>query len=147
MCNRHIKHLGLKEFLLSRRLWENIEVTHHLQPVGNLDDRHPRVGRILHYELLVVFRFQPRILGLDGRNLVESIDHSPYVLRESADIYVLVRSCRLVQIHSRNTLRRQTNLVLHDERNSVSVTEKRTAVIAGLIPERLCRNGARSCDQ
>ena len=44
---RHIEHERLEELLVTRGLGKNVQMAHHLKPVGYLDDAHPRVGRVL----------------------------------------------------------------------------------------------------
>ncbi|CCX55094.1 unknown [Bacteroides sp. CAG:1060] len=137
MSQRHIQHHGLKQFLLARTLWENLQTAHHFKSIRYLQDSHSRIGGILDDKLLVVLGFKPGILGLYGGNLVQPVHNRPYILRESADIHLLVNPCSLMKIHSRDTGIRKTDFISHYPRHIVRMADKRRSVISGLIFKRL----------
>ncbi len=81
---RDVKHQGLKDFPFPGRFREHLQMAHDLQPVGDLEDCHPRVGRVLDDQLLVALGFKTCVLGLDRGDLVQPLDHRVHILRKPA---------------------------------------------------------------
>ncbi len=75
MCQRYIQHKSLKNLPLFRQLREHLEIPHHLESVGNLEHRDPRVCGVLDNQFLVVLGFKTCVLRLYGRNLVQAVHH------------------------------------------------------------------------
>ena len=107
-------------------------MAHHLEAVGDLDHAHARVGAEADYQFLVLFSLKARILGLDGGNLVEPVDHHQHFLRECADIHILVGAGGFVQIHRRGASLRQADFARYDIGHPVGMRDKGGAVITGL---------------
>ena len=142
MRQRHVEHQRLQQLLVAGGLGEHLQAPHHLQAVGDLEHGHARVGGVLDDEALVVLRLQAGVLGLDGRDLVEPIHERADVLREGADIHLLMDAGRLVQIHRGHARIRETDLVLDDAGHVVGVREERGPVVAGLVLQHLLRQRA-----
>ena len=139
---RHVEHQCLQQLLVTGGLREHLQAAHHLQPVGDLEHGHAGIGRVLDDEALVILRLQACVLGLDGRDLVEPVHEGPDILREPADIHILMGPRGLVQVHGGNAGVREADFVLHDMRDVVRMADERGPVEAGFVLQRLQRHRA-----
>ena len=135
MGEGNVQHQGLEDLLLARGLGEQVQVAHHLQPVRDLQQGHARVGGIADDEFLVVLGLQAGVLGLDGGDLRQALDHGQHVLREGADVHLWVEAGGFVQIDRRNALRAQSDFVLDDARHAVRVADERPPVPAHIVAQ------------
>ena len=136
-----VKHQGFEDFPLPRCLREYLEVAHYLEPVGNLDDRHPRVSGILHNELLVALGFEAGVFRLYGGYLVQPVHYLADLGRELGfpDVESRMLPPCLMQEYCGGTFRRQANLVRHDESHVHRMLDERMSVVPGVRGQCLCR--------
>ena len=147
MRQRNVQHEGFQDFLLPVAFGEHGKTSHHLQTVGKLKDRHARIPRVLDDELFVILCLQPRILGLDGRNLIEAVYQVADDIAPLPCLYLITaHAAGLVQVNGGNAFFRKTNLFLDDTGHRVRVADKRRTVVAGLVPQDRHRHFPRLCD-
>ena len=144
---RHIEHQRLEELLVAGGLGEELQAAHHFQPVRDLEHGHARVRGVLDDELLVVLRLQTGVLGLDGRDLVEAVHERPHVLRERADVHILMDAGGFVEIDGSHAGVREADLVFDDPGHLVRVSDERGPVVPGLVLQCLQRHCAGFFDQ
>ena len=174
VCQRNVQHQGLQNLFLPGSLRKHLQMPHYLQPVRDLEHGHTRVCRVLYYEFLVAFGLQPGVLRLDGRDLVQSINHFIDVLRESAfrfrslvfrfrplslpkgrtiqrpfraQINLRMLSGRLVEEHRRHAVRRQTDLVRRDQRHVDRMLDEGVSVATRLVGQRRRSYSVRFVDE
>ena len=126
----YIEEKGLEVLPFAGRLREHSEVAHNFQTVSQFDDRHPRVPGVGNYELLVVFSFEPGVLGLDGCNLVQPFDHCCNIPRKAAQVlfHFIEASC-LVQKYRSHTFCLKSDFVADYLCDIEGVLEKRVPIL------------------
>ena len=139
---RHVEHRGLQQLLVARALREHLQVAHDFEPVGYLQNYHAGVTGVLDYQLFIVLGFEPRVLGLDSGDFVESVDYGAHVRGEGADVHVLMDARGFMQIDGRHAFVGQADFVLHYAGDIVGVSDEGGPVVAGLVLERSRGNGA-----
>ena len=80
MRQRDVEHQSLEDLVLPGTLRERVQVPHHLEPVSQLEDGHPRIGGVLDNKLLVILRLETGVLRLDLGDLVQTVDHGVDIL-------------------------------------------------------------------
>ena len=122
---------------------------HHLQPVGDLQDSHTWISRVLHDQFLVAFGLKACVFRLDRRDFVQSLHHFVHILRESARVQINLRmlSGRLVEEHRRHAVRRQADLVRRDQRHVDRMLDEGVSVAARLVRQRRRSYSVRFVDE
>ena len=145
---RNIEHQGFQHLPFAGGLREHRQRTHHLQPVGELEDGHPRILRILDDQLLVVLRFQPGIFRLDGRNLVQPVHHGGNTLVKSEGEHVhRSRTGGFVEKNGRDAFRRQADFIRDNPGDRDGMPDEGRPVIADLPLEGLFGHGISLLNQ
>ena len=132
---RDVEHQRLEDLPFLVLSGEHGKVAHNFETVCNLQDSDSRVGGVLDDEFLVVFRFEPCVLGFDGGNLVEAVDHGHDLPGEAPGGRVEVGmppQC-LMQEYGSHTLGGQPDLVGGDQGNSKRMLQERRPVIAPVV--------------
>ena len=147
MRQRDIQEQGFEQFLLPRHLGEQRQVPHNLQPVGNLDDRRPRVRRAAHNQALVILRLELRILRADGRNHIQPLGEHAHFLRERGEVRFGVLPAGFVQVDGGQAVVPEADFLRDDFRHRVRVLDKRMPVAPDLVFQGFQRKCARFTDQ
>ena len=139
MRERYVEHQCLENLPLPGHFREALQIAHHFQPVGDFEHSHPRVGRVLDNEFLVVLGLQPGILRLDGGDSVKSVHHLAYLSRETGN----VDSCLgmlphgLVEENRRHAFRRESYFLGNDGRHVHRMLNERMPVVPHIIRKNL----------
>ena len=139
MRERYVEHQCLENLPLPGHFREALQIAHHFQPVGDFEHSHPRVGRVLDNEFLVVLGLQPGILRLDGGDSVKSVHHLEYLSRETGN----VDSCLgmlphgLVEENRRHAFRRESYFLGNDGRHVHRMLNERMPVVPHIIRKNL----------
>ena len=129
-----VQHEGFQNFLVPVGFRKHLQVPHHLQAVGQFENRYARVTRVLNDQFLVILRLQPGVLGLDGGNFVESVHEGAHRLSPLAGLYHIVsHAAGFMQVNGHDAFFGKADLVGHDAGHRVRMADEGRSVIAGAV--------------
>ena len=122
---------------------EDVQVTHHLQAVGQFDEDHTRILRVADQHIAEVVGLLLRHLEFDVRDLAQSHDDTQHRLAKALAYLERERlhlvgalldgdADYIVQDGRHNRVTTQTHLACHNLGHSHIVVEQRRAVVAGI---------------
>ena len=128
---------GLGDLALLGGLGQKLDVAHHVEAVGNLDEHYPRIFGVGYYQAFVVLGLQAGLLGFDGGYLVETLRYV-YYLRGKCSFgqtlqHLGVEAYGLMEKYGNDALVAEVDVLRHYSGYSQRVLYERMPVLAQLV--------------
>ena len=132
-----VQEHGLGDLALLGGLGQQLNVAHHVEAVGNLDEHYPRILGVGYDQTLVVLGLQAGLLGFDGGYLVETLRYVYDFMGKCSFREVLqhlrVEPDSLMEKYGNDALVAEVDVFRHYPGYSQRVLYERMPVLAQLV--------------
>jgi len=150
MRDLRIEVQALPRLLLPLLLGKYVEDAHHLEPVGQLDQNDPGIGRIRDDQLAEIVDLVVGHLRVNVRYVAQPLQNADALLAEAIADLVDVHQLQphdIVQQRRDRRVASQPDLPDHDHRRIDRMRDQRRAVVAGHALQTVDRQTQRFVDQ
>ena len=137
MGNGDVQEHGLGDLPLLGGLGQQLDVAHHVEAVGYLDEHDPRVAGVGDDQTLVVLGLEAGLLRLDGGYLVEALRYV-YNLRGKCSFREALHHLRvepdgLMEKYGNDALVAEVDVLSHDAGHSEGMLDEWMPVLPELV--------------